>query len=137
MTKDTSSTGFQNRREFFRVKFNTPLRFTACSASAPKDRIAEGASQNVSQSGILFRAVGDPPPMSSIVWMDVDLRTLKICQEIEARALVTHNGLLGRVVRVEEDPKNNASYDVGVCFLTHDQKDTQEVQKALAELSAR
>jgi len=52
------------------------------------------------------------------------MRTLKICQEIESRALIFNKGVLGKVVRVEEDTQRNNTYDVGVCFLRKDQKDT-------------
>jgi hypothetical protein len=47
---------------------------------------------------------------------------------------VFNNGLLGRVVRVEEDAKTNG-YDIGVCFLTQEQKNSREVQKILTEIS--
>ncbi|GEM_PF-742072 len=138
MAQDNSS-GFQNRREFFRVKFATPLRFRAYTPGRQNRQSppVEARSQNVSQSGILFQTETPPPQLSSILWMDMDLRTLKICQEIEERALVTNNGILGRVVRVEEDAKNRSAYDVGVCFITQDQKNSREVQDILAELSTQ
>jgi len=138
LAQDNSS-GFQNRREFFRVKFATPLRFRAYTPGRQNRQSppVEARSQNVSQSGILFQTETPPPQLSSILWMDMDLRTLKICQEIEERALVTNNGILGRVVRVEEDAKNRSAYDVGVCFITQDQKNSREVQDILAELSTQ
>lgn len=138
MAQDTS-TGFQNRREFFRVKFNTPVRFKSYQPGRGNGRStgeSAGTSQNVSQSGILFQTDTNPPQLSSLLWMDLDLRTLKICQEIESRALQVRNGLIGRVVRVEEDPKSGSKYDIGVCFLTQDQKDSREVQAILAEIEA-
>ena len=67
--------------------------------------------------------------------MSLDIRTLKICQEIEKRAIILNDGLLGRVVRVEEDIKNTKVYDVGVCFLTQDQRNTREVQNILSTIS--
>ncbi|HTL70522.1 MAG TPA: PilZ domain-containing protein [Candidatus Eisenbacteria bacterium] len=140
MAKD-SAIGFQNRREFFRIKFSTPLKFKSYTGKAEQRSalsLTNGTSQNVSQSGILFRTVEAPPELSSILWMDVDLRTLKICQEIEDRALVFKNGLLGRVVRVEEESglsQGGPSYDVGVCFLTQEQKNNKEVQEVLTAIS--
>ena len=131
-------TGFQNRREFFRLKFATPLRFKSYAmknaAATLTQADAAGTSRNVSESGILFQTDNTPPQLSSILWLNLDIRTLKICQEIEDRALVFNNGLLGRVVRVEEDAKTNG-YDIGVCFLTQDQKNSREVQKILTEIS--
>lgn len=120
--------GLQNRREFFRLKFSAPVRFKCC----PKTSQESGVSQNISQSGILFQIPENPPQLSSLLWMDLDLRTLKICQEIENRALILNNGVVGKVVRVEEGQRN---YDIGVCFLTQEQKDSSEVQALLSELS--
>ena len=57
------------------------------------------------------------------------------CKEIEKRALIFNNGLLGRVVRVEEDAKDSNRYDVGVCFLTQEQKNSREVAQILTEIS--
>lgn len=133
-----TKTGFQNRREFFRLKFTTPLRFKSYavknSATVLPQTDAEGRSRNVSQSGILFQTENAPPQISSILWLNLDIRTLKICQEIEDRVLIFNNGLLGRVVRVEEESRSG-SYDIGVCFLTQEQKNSREVQKVLTEIS--
>ncbi|MBI3252139.1 MAG: PilZ domain-containing protein [Candidatus Omnitrophica bacterium] len=119
------------RREFFRLHFNAPLQFAVSRSPSSK-----AVSKNISSSGILFQTQTAPPQLSSIVWMNVDIRTLKICREIEQRALIFNNGLLGRVVRVEEDPDKGA-YDVGVCFLTQDQKNSREIQQILADLSKK
>ena len=138
MTTVGAST-FQNRREFFRIKFNEPVKYRSYQSDS-KGRVAETSSkaagtENISQSGILFQTKTQPPAVSSIVWMNLDIRTLKICHEIENRALIFNNGLLGRVVRVEEDDTKGSSYDVGVCFLTQDEKSSKEVQAILTELA--
>ncbi len=139
MTQHEERSGFQNRREFFRLKFAAPLRFKSYAPKNKAVKIADekssasgGVAQNISQSGILFQTTENPPQLSSILWMNLDFRTLKICQEIEGRALVLKDGLLGRVVRVEE---GNSNYDIGVCFLTQDQKNSAEVQQVLSEIS--
>ena len=116
------------KREFFRLNFSSPLEFKSYNPEAPQ---ADGASKNISQSGVLFQTKQNPPAISSILWMNLDMRSLKICQEIEKRALVFNNGLLGKVVRVEEDPTTGKAYDVGVCFLTRDQQNSREVQAIL------
>ncbi len=120
--------GTQNRREFFRLKFSSPVRFKSCPRTAQES----GVSQNISQSGILFQTPENPPQLSSLLWMDLDIRTLKICQEIENRALILNNGVVGKVVRVEEGHRN---FDIGVCFLTQEQRDSSEVKELLVELS--
>lgn len=129
----------QEKREFFRLNFTTPLEYRSYKLSGDQDRgdseIEKATSQNISQAGILFNTKNSPPELSSFVWLSLDLRTLRICQEIEARALVVKNGLLGRVVRVEENPQQSDSFDVGVCFLTKDNSGAREVQTLLQKLS--
>lgn len=138
--KDFDST--LERRDFFRLKFTNPVQFKAYSerggAHRPEGQaqIAEtGASRDISSAGILFHTINRPPELSSILWLSLDYRMLKICQEIDHRALILNEGLLGRVVRVEEDPDDTSAYDVGVCFLTKDQKDSRAVQKVIADIS--
>lgn len=139
MTIDNSIPG-QERREFFRLNFSTPLQFKSYSAEKVTAKTGEsagrGTSENLSQSGILFNTKNHPPQLSSIVWLNLDMRTLQICREIESRALILNNGVLGRVVRVEEDTAHQNTFDVGVCFLTKEQKNSREVQQILAEVSA-
>ena len=117
----------KDRREFFRVPYTSTLQY---KAYADKGSVAR--AQNISQSGILFQTEQEPPKLSSIVWLNLDIRTLKICQEIESKALVFNNGILGKVVRVEEDA--DKSYDVGVCFLRKDQRDAAGVSDLLKTL---
>ena len=130
----------QERREFFRISFNAPLSFKSYSrigskSSKIQSASARAVSQNISQSGILFQTENKPPQLSSIVWMNLDIRTLSICKEIEKRALIFNDGLLGRVVRVEEDSGNTNRYDIGVCFLKEEQKNSQEIEQILAKIS--
>src|SRR3989338_5928442 len=98
MTKGVFALTSQERREFFRINFRTPLQFKsyATDRKAQASQIVEGTARNISQSGILFQTEKNPPQLSSILWMNMDLRTLKICQEIEQRAIFFNNGLLGR-----------------------------------------
>lgn len=103
-----------DRREFFRMDFRQPVKFREFQRDA--NALKLGTGENISQSGILFKT-RIVPPLSSVLWMDVDIRTLRICREIENRAVIEDRGLLGRVVRVEEDPEEANSYNVGVCFL--------------------
>lgn len=115
----------KDRREFFRVPFTSPLKYKAYTQKS-----ATGTTENISQSGILFQTE-EAPKLSSVVWLGLDMRTLKICQEIESRALIFNNGVLGRVVRVEEDSENGKGYDVGVCFLRKDQRAAVGVDELL------
>ena len=106
----------QNRREYFRLDYRRPVKFRMIEDGEGSVRL--GTTANVSETGVLFSS-SVLPRIASIVWMDMDLRTLKICKEIEKRAVVYQKGLLGRVVRLEEDPLAK-TYNVGVCFVTQD-----------------
>ena len=139
---DTDST--QERRDFFRLKFNSPVQFKTYSEQSGSSRQTSGeqaqtaeagTSKNISSAGILFRTTKRPPQLSSVLWLSLDYRMLKICQEIEQRALIFKDGILGRVVRVEENPENSEAYDVGVCFLTKEQRNSRAVQNAIPEIS--
>ena len=130
------------KREFFRLNYKTPIRFKSyeiknLEKSAKLAGSLEGTTRNISQNGVLFQTDDSPPQLSSIVWMSLDMRTLKICQEIESKALIFNNGVLGKVVRVEEDSQTDNTYDIGVCFLRKDQKENEEVQDLLKELGGR
>ena len=133
---------FQNRREFFRIPYTAPLEFRAYPADK-SEKLTQRAvaaptkatSENISSSGVLFQVQKTPPKLSSVLWMNLDIRTLKICREIENRALIFNNGILGRVVRVEEDPQKVNVYNVGVCFLTQDEKSSEQIEQILSGIS--
>lgn len=114
--KNASKQG-QDRREYFRLDFRHPVKFKMLEGAA-EGPVRLGTTANVSETGVLFSS-SVLPKIASILWMDMDLRTLQICKEIEKRAVVYQKGLLGRVVRLEQDPSND-TYNVGVCFVTQD-----------------
>ncbi len=116
------------RREFLRLNFKQPIEYKKIAANSGAGL---AISKNISESGILFSTPTNPPDLSSIVLMDLDYRTVSICKEIEKRALIFNNSVVGRVVRVEENPEKNQTYDIGVCFVTQDQADTRDIQQAL------
>jgi hypothetical protein len=120
MTHDNHKTSRKSppeRREYFRLDYRHPVKFKMLDGEAGGS-VRLGTTSNVSETGVLFSS---PilPKIASILWMDMDLRTLKICKEIEKRAVVYEKGLLGRVVRLEEDPATD-TYNIGVCFVTQD-----------------
>ena len=107
-----------DRREYFRMDFRRPVKFRVIEDNEGEAEVRLGTTANISETGILFSS-SVLPRIASIVWMDMDLRMLKLCKEIEKRAVVYQKGLLGRVVRLEEDTRTD-SYKIGVCFVTQD-----------------
>jgi len=110
----------KERRRFLRYGFKKRLHYSI--VSSPKDEapivsFIKAVSKNLSASGILF--ITDPtsvPDVSSLVILDLDYKTARICKEIDRRALIKNNKLLGRVVRIEEN--EDGTCGVGVAFIT-------------------
>jgi hypothetical protein len=104
-----------NKREFFRYRHEQPAQFKEVM---PKNRevsdIVGAVTKNLSASGMLFTSEY-PPRLSSVIVLDVDYRTTRLCEEIEEHALILNNRLLGKVVRIEDN--DNGSYDIGVAFI--------------------
>ena len=105
----------KEKREFFRYRHTKPAHFKEIE---PNDHTisdaAAAVTKNLSASGMLFTSEY-PPRLSSIIILDVDYRTTMLCSEIEERALILNNKLLGKVVRIEDN--DNGSYDIGVAFI--------------------
>jgi len=105
----------KDKREFFRYRHEKPANFKEVSGIDNTISGLESAiTKDLSASGVLFTSTY-PPRLSSIIVLDVDYRTSMLCEEIEGRALILNNKLLGKVVRIEDN--DNGSYDIGVAFI--------------------
>lgn len=107
----------KERREFFRYRHEGPVQFREAISSRNNKlaaQLLDAVSKNLSISGMLFTC-RYLPELSSIIALDIDYRTTRICEEIEERALILNNKLLGKVVRIEDN--DDGSYDVGVAFI--------------------
>lgn len=119
------------KREFFRYKHEKPVNYKTITAATNKNiatKLIEAVSKNLSASGILFSSKY-LPELSSILVLDLDYRTSKVCQEIEDRALIINDKLFGKVVRIEDT--DNGSYDVGVAFI----KKSEDIPEEIRELA--
>ncbi|MFC1480200.1 hypothetical protein ACFL5Y_01985 [Candidatus Omnitrophota bacterium] len=107
----------EEKREFLRIDYETPLNFKVLSGEKLAAK-ADVFSRNVSACGLLFRTSSESsiPSLSSIVWIELDPKMMNICAEIEADLVIHKNGVFGRVVRIAEGEPGK-SFDVGVCFL--------------------
>ena len=89
-------------------------------------------SKNLSASGILFVTNADHvPTISSLLVLDLDYRTATICKEIEKRALIVDNKLLGRVVRIDDN--EDGTCGVGVAVVTKSESVPKEVEDLLSK----
>lgn len=121
----------KERREFFRYKHEKPVQYKVLDTSSDKDASAkfmDAISKNLSISGVLFTS-NYLPKISSILVLDLDYRTSRICQEIEKRALMVGDKMVGKVVRIEES--GNGLYDVGVAFVKKSDKLPKDIKELL------
>lgn len=115
----------ESQRKFQRVEYTGPITFKSYSPVSEQfnyqeDFSAEGASKNICPGGICFKSDRRPPKSSSVLWMNLDVKTVKaltLCLEAGQRPLAFENGLLGKIAHIEEDPESKA-FSIGVSFVT-------------------
>ena len=110
----------KEKREFLRYDYGKPIDYSTIESPRNQKFSAEhiqAMSKNLSTSGLLFiTKVKKVPNISSLLVLDLDIRTAAICQEIETHALIIDNKLLARVVRIEDN--EDGTCGVGVAFVT-------------------
>lgn len=123
--KNRQSINRPSQRKHPRADYSGSVHFRSYSATAPddlnynEDFEADGTSKNISPGGILFQTKRKPPTLSSILWMDLDRKTIKaitMCLETGQRPLIFENGLLGKIAHIQEG--SNGQVQVGVSFIT-------------------
>ena len=110
----------KNKREFFRYAYNKPMEYNSIDNLKNTKFVANlvsAMSKNLSTSGILFTTeTSNAPAIASLLVLNLDYRTANICKEIEDRALILDNKLIGRVVRIEDN--GDDTLGIGVAFVT-------------------
>ncbi|MDD5422809.1 MAG: PilZ domain-containing protein [Candidatus Omnitrophota bacterium] len=115
------------RREFFRYRHEKPVTYRVVTpAKTEASDMLNGMSKNLSASGILFTSKHHPA-ISSIVVLDLDFRTTRICEEVEERALIVNNKVIGKVARIEDN--DDGSFDVGVAFVKKTDGVSDEIKR--------
>ena len=110
------------RREFVRLDYAGPLSYKVCKKTTIS-KLLEGYTSDISKSGLLCN-IKEKVNKDDFLWLSFDRGTLNICEELERRAFIYQNGVLGKVVRIED--KNNG-YDVGVKFITREEKNLTHI----------
>lgn len=112
------NTGGNERREFARIEYVTPLAYKICKRETI-DKLLEGYTADVSQSGIFCR-IKDDVQVDDILWLSFDKDTLDFCQDMEKRCFMYQGGIIGCVVRIE-GLDDNGMHKVGLRFLTREE----------------
>jgi len=119
---DDSYTG-QERREFLRLEYTMPLAYKVCKQETIS-KLLEGYTVNVSEAGLLCN-ISDKVNLEDILWLSFDKGILIVCEEIESRSLIYQNGVIGKVVRIQEN--KNGTFAVGVKFITREEKNLTNI----------
>ena len=115
--------GGAERRSFVRLDYVAPFACKVCKKQTIS-KLLEGYTTDVSQGGLLCN-IKDKVKKGDILWLSFDRSTLGICEGIDKRSLIYQNGIIGKVVRIE-DKKNN-SFDVGIQFITREEKNSTNI----------
>jgi len=107
-----------DRRLFSRIDFAAPLAYKVCNKDT-LSKILQGYTSNISEAGMLcnIREAVNP---DDILWLSFDRGILGMCEELEKRALIYQNGVIGKVVRIQSKGYDN--FDVGIKFITREEK---------------
>lgn len=111
------------RREFIRLNYNTPLAYKVCKPET-LSKLLEGYTVDLSNSGLLCN-IKNRVDVEDIMWLSFDRSVLITCEEIEKSSLIYQNGIVGKVVRIND--KDNGTFDIGVKFITRQEKIRPEV----------
>jgi hypothetical protein len=111
------------KRESIRIDYCKPLAYKVCKQET-LSRLCEGYTVNLSEAGLLCN-IHDAVNLQDIMWLSFARNVLVVCEEIDRRSLIYQNGVIGKVVRI--DSKENGTFDIGVKFLTREEKKPAEV----------
>ncbi len=128
----------KEKREFLRYDYNKAIRYSTITTGENKSfvsRLLTAVSENLSAAGILFTAkAGELPEIASLLILDLDYKIANVCQEIEKRALIINNKLIGKVVRIEDN--EDGTCGIGVAFVKQSDPISKNV-KSLEDLIKR
>lgn len=106
------------KREYIRIDYSKPLAYKVCKKET-LSKLFAGYTVNISEAGLLC-TIHDKVSLEDIMWLSFDRNVLVVCEEIEHHSMIYQNGVIGQVVRI--DDKNNGTFDVGVKFLTREER---------------
>ena len=111
------------RREFLRLDYMVPLNYKVCKKDTIS-KLLQGYTVNISEAGLLCK-INKEVHKEDVLWLVFDRQILDICTELEEKALIYQNGIIGKVVRIEY--KDNSDYSVGIKFLTREEKNLTNI----------
>ena len=113
----------EERRNFMRLDYRGLLAYKVCREETI-NKLLQGYTADISRSGLLCN-IKDRVNKDDILWLSFDKGMLNIFAEIERRSLIYQNGIIGKVVRIEQ--RNDDTYNVGVQFITREEKNSTNI----------
>ncbi len=120
------------RRRFLRCNYEKRFNYNTVNLSKDKrfmSSFISAVSKNLSGSGMLF-STSELPSLSSLLVLNLDYHTARVCEEIERNTLIVNNRVLEKVVRIEE--RGDGAYDVGVVFITKSNRLPKDIQSLVS-----
>lgn len=111
------------RRQFDRVGYRAPLAYKVCKEETIT-KLLQGYTADISESGLRCN-IKNRVNKDDIVWLSFDRSTLDILAQLEKRSLIYQNGVVGKVVRIDE--KGDDTFDIGVQFVTREEKNSTNI----------
>ncbi len=121
----------EEKRQFLRCNYEKFFNYNAVNLSKDKNfmsSLINAVTRNLSGSGMLFSTT-EAPQLSSLLVLDLDYRTARVCEEVDKNALIVNNRVLGKVVRIEE--RGGGVYDVGVAFVIKSERLPKDIQSLI------
>ena len=84
------------------------------------DKLLKGYSVDISRSGLLC-SIKEKVNKDDLLWLSFSRDTLDFCKELEKKVFIYQNGIIGNVIRVDEDPLG--AYNVGIKFIVREEKE--------------
>ncbi|MBM3244662.1 MAG: hypothetical protein FJZ15_02610 [Candidatus Omnitrophica bacterium] len=111
------------RRAFARLNYTTPLNCKVCNKQTISC-LLNGYVSNISPAGLLCN-IKERVKKNDVLWLSFDRGTLSFCEDLEKRSFIYQSGVIAKVARIER--KSDGSYDVGVHFITREEKNSTNI----------
>ena len=121
--------GFE-RRGYARFPLEQTLRFKIINSVFLKE-LQIGKAKNISQNGMLFKAVS-PPARKSYILIETNQKTLAECVRIDEHLVIMEGKIAGKVMRTHLNLENGL-FEIGVRFIHPTERNHQEIEALLKQ----
>ncbi|MDD4941703.1 MAG: PilZ domain-containing protein [Candidatus Omnitrophica bacterium] len=106
-----------------RFECMTPLAYKICSQET-LSKLFKGYTINVSETGLLCN-IHDSVKVEDVLWLSFNKSVLELCAELDRHSFFYQNGVVGKVVRVEDN--RDGTFNVGIHFITREEQNLTNI----------